>query len=171
MAVIIMVSIIALLLLGKSEADAAIKPSGRLLIPSADGGQKAYKAVLMIKRSLIRIECDKKIFQPFNEFDAPKQNRLDINTSELMSIKIDAKEKKIYIIVEISSVSRYRNILNLETRYLGYSCLSGHAYKEFWAIIFVYDKLDMDYLDQEVLNLINNRAGIVYTKHFFYEYN
>lgn len=164
MGLIIMVFIMA----GKLSGN--IKVAGRLLIPAAGGVEKSYQGVLTITRSLIRIECDKKIFQPFNEFDAPKQNRLNINTSDLSLIEIDEKEKKIYLVFEVSFVSSFRNILNLETRYLGYSTLTGHLYQEFWAIIFAYEKLDLAYLDKEVLKSINNKVYPAYIKHFFYTY-
>jgi hypothetical protein len=163
MGLIIMVFIMA----GKLSGN--IKVAGRLLIPAAGGVEKSYQGVLTITRAVIRIECYKKIFQPFNEFDAPKQTRLNINTSEVVRIEIDEREKKIYLRVENSFVQRYRNIINLESRFVGFSVDTGHLYKEFWAIIFAYEKpLDIGYLDEQVLNSINQQAVPVYTKHCFY---
>jgi len=164
MGVVIMVIIMA----GKLSGN--IKIGGRLLIPTAGGGQKSYKGVLTITRSLIRIESDKQIFQPFNQFESPKQKRLNINTSEVVKIEIDEKEKKIYLRVESSFISRYRNILNLESRHVGFSFETGYIFREFWAIIFSYEKpLDIGFLDKKVLNSINQRAIPIYTKHCSYE--
>ncbi len=164
MGVIIMV----IIMVGKLSGN--IKIGGRLLIPIAGGGQKSYKGVLTITRSLIRIECDKQIFQPFNQFESPKQKRLNINTSEILRIEIDESEKMIYLRVESSFVSRYRNILNLEHRSLRYSVETGYIFKEFWAIIFSYEKpIDIGFLDKKVLNSINQRAIPIYTKHCSYE--
>ncbi|UCH92933.1 MAG: hypothetical protein JSV88_21930 [Candidatus Aminicenantes bacterium] len=161
--IIIMVFVMACQLSGE------IKAAGKLLIPGAGSGEKSYKGVLTITRAVIRIECDKKIFQPFNQFDAPKQERLNIKASELLRIEINEKEKKIYLRVEDSFVSRYRNILNLESRHVGFSVSTGHLFKEFWAIIFAYENpLELSEIDKKVLNSINERVYPVYTKHCFY---
>jgi hypothetical protein len=161
----IMIIMVIILLTGQLLGD--IKAAGKLLIPTAKGN-KPYNAVIIITRALVRIECEKKIFQPFN-LDAPKQQRLNINASELVRIEIEQKEKKIYLRVENSFVSRYRNILNLESRFIHFTLVDGHVFSEFWAIIFAYEKpLDIDILDKEVLNSINERVYPVYTKHCFY---
>lgn len=158
-------------LLGGTKAAAAIKITGRLLIPIAKGKQRSYHGVLTITRAKIRVECDKEIFQPLNEFTVPKQKRLDIDSSELLEMEIDKDEKKIYLKVKNSFVSMYRNILNLEARHIHFSFMTGHVYIEFWAIIFAYEKpLDMSDLDEIVINSINNSVYPVYTKHFFYTY-
>jgi hypothetical protein len=145
-----------------------IKVTGELLIPTAGGGEKSYKGVLTITRALISIECDKKIFQPFNEFEAPKQKRLNINASEVVWIEINGKEKKIYLRVEDPFVSNYRNIFHLEVRSVGFSFDTGHVFKEFWAIIFSYEKLDMKPPDEQVVNSINKQSMPLFTKHFIY---
>lgn len=88
-ALILMVTIVVCQLLGEVRAAAEIKAAGKLLIPSA-AGEKSCKGVLRITRSVIRIECDKKIFQPFN-LDEPRQQRLNIKASELIKIEIDEK--------------------------------------------------------------------------------
>jgi len=170
MGVVILVIIMAVMLLGKNKAAASIKVTGRLLIPTACGGKKSYKGVLTITKAVIMIECERKIFKPFNEFYALKQSRLNINTSEVVRIEINGKEKKIYLRVENSFLNKYRNIFNLECRHVGFDLVSyGHLYREFWAIIFDYEKpLDIGCLDKEVLNSINSRVYPVYTKHFFY---
>jgi len=150
-----------------------LKITGKLLIPTATGGEKSYKGVLTITRAKIRIECDQKIFQPLNELDAPRQARLNIKASDLETIEIDEKEKKIYLRVENSFVSRYRNICTLEAR-----VVAGHStyypfglFKEFWAIVFAYEKpFDISFLDKKVLESINGRAYPVFTKHCFYEH-
>lgn len=168
---VVMIIIVVGQLLGGSKAAAAIKITGRLLIPIAKGKQRSYRGVLTITRAKIRVECDKKIFQPLNEFTAPKQKRLDIDTSELLEIEIDKDEKKIYLKVKKTFVSRYRNILNLEARHIHFSFMNGHVYIEFWAVIFAYEKpLNLSDLDKKVINSINNSVYPVYTKHFFYTY-
>jgi hypothetical protein len=155
------------LFLGGSAA-AAIKIPAKLLIPTA-AGQKPYKAVITITRAVVRIDCEKKIFQPFN-LDTPRQQQLNINASDLVRIEIDEKEKKIYLRVENSFVDKYRNLFNLESRFVGFDIASyGHLYREFWAIIFSYEKsLDIGCLDKEILNSINSRVYPVYTKHYFF---
>lgn len=146
-----------------------IKITGKLLIPAAIGGVKSYKGVLTITRAKIRIECNKKIFQPFNEFEALRQSRLNINASELERIEIDEDEKKIYLRVKNSFVIRYRNILNLESRHITFTFYDGYVFTEFWAIIFAYEKpLDIGYLDRKVLKSINDRAYPVFTKYCSY---
>jgi hypothetical protein len=104
MVLIVMVIVLGGQLLGN------IKVTGRLLIPTAEG-QKPYKAVMVITRAVVRIECEKKIFQPFN-LDAPTQQRLKINASDLVRIEIDERERKIYLITEHSFINRHRNIIN-----------------------------------------------------------
>jgi hypothetical protein len=172
MGVVILVIIMAGLLLGKKNAVAAIKITGGLLIPTA-GGKQSYRGILTITRAKIRVECDRKIFKPFNEFDAPKQSWLNLDTSQVVRIEFDEKEKKIYLRVENSFVDKYRNLFNLEFRHVGFDIASyGHLYCEFWAIIFSYEKsLDIGCLDKEVLNSINSRVYPVYTKHYFYSTN
>jgi hypothetical protein len=167
---IVMIIILVSQLLGENEAAAAIKVTGKLLIPTTGGGEKSYKGVLTITRAKIRIECDKKIFQPFNEFDAPRQERLNINASELERIEIDEKEKKIYLRVENSFMSRYRYICNLESGLVGRSFYYPFGlFREFWAIVFTYEKpLDMSDLDEKVINSINNRVYPLFTKHCFW---
>lgn len=160
---IIMVIILAGQLLGY------IKVTGKLLIPAAIGGEKSYNGILTITRALIRVECDKKIFQTFNEFDTPRQSRLNINASDLARIEIDEDAKKIYLRVKKTFVIRYRNILNLESRHVKSNLLNGHVFIEFWAIIFTYEKpLDIGYLDKKVLKSINDRACPVFTKYCSY---
>ena len=162
--------VVILIIIMSGKLSGNIKIDGTLLIPTAGDGQKSYKGVLTITRSLIRIECDKQIFQPFNQFESPKQKRLNINTSEVERIEIDEKEKKIYLRVESSFVSRYRNILNLEHRRLSFSVETGYIFREFWAIVFSYEKpLDIGFFDKKILNSINQRSIPIYTKHCSYE--
>lgn len=167
---IVMVIILVGQLLWEIEAAAAIKVTGKLLIPNAGGREKSYNCVLTITRALIRIECDKKIFQPFNEFDAPRESRLNIKASDLERIEIDEDEKKIYLRVENSFVSRHRNICNLESSVVGRSFYYPFGlYREFWAIVFAYEKsLDLSNLDEKVINSINNRVYSVFTKYWFW---
>jgi hypothetical protein len=146
-----------------------IKITGKLLIPDAIGGEKSYKCVLTITRAKIRIECDKEIFQPFNEFDAPRQSRLNIKASDLETIEIDENDKKIYLRVKKAFVIRYRNILNIESGYVRFSFETGHVFTEFWVIIFSYENpFDIGYLDKKVLKSINDRAYPVFTKYCSY---
>jgi len=147
-----------------------IKITGKLLIPTTGGGEKSYKGVLTITRAKIRIECDQKIFQPFNKFDAPRQARLNIKASDLETIEIDEKEKRIYLRVENSFVSRYRNICTLKSEFVTRSFNYPFGlFKEFWALVFAYEKpLDISFLDKKVLESINGRAYPVFTKYSSY---
>jgi hypothetical protein len=162
-------TLIVMIILLMGQLLGNIKITGKLLIPAAIGGEKSYKGILTITRAKIRIECDKKIFQPFNEFEAPRQSRLNINASDLERIEIDEDEKKIYLRVKKSFVIRYRNILNLESRHVRFTFETGHVFTEFWAITFAYENpLDIGYLDKKVLNSINDRAYPVFTKYCSY---
>jgi hypothetical protein len=147
-----------------------IKITGKLLIPAAIGGEKSYKGVLTITRAKIRIKCDQKIFQPFNEFEAPRQSRLNIKASDLERIEIDEDEKKIYLRVKNSFVIRYRNICTLKSEFVTRSFdYPFGLFKEFWALVFAYEKpLDISFLDKKVLNSINGRAYPVFTKYSSY---
>ena len=95
-----------------------IKITGKLLIPTTGGGEKSYKGVLTITRAKIRIECDQNIFQPFNEFNAPRKARLNIKASDLETIENNEDKKKIYLRVKKTFVSRYRNICTLKSEFV-----------------------------------------------------
>ncbi|MGD2090030.1 MAG: hypothetical protein PVH61_27890 [Candidatus Aminicenantes bacterium] len=147
-----------------------IKITSKLLMPTTGGGEKSFKGVLTITRAKIRIECHKKIFQPFNEFDAPRQSRLNINAADLEKIEIDEDEKKIYLRVKKTFVSRYRNICTLKSEFVTRSLYHPFGlFKEFWAIAFAYEKpLDISFLDKKVLESINGRSYPVFTKYYSY---
>lgn len=103
-----------------------IKAKGKFLILTA-GGVKPYDGVLTVNNIDIRIECDKKIFQRFNEFDAPKDSKIIINKAEIRFIHI--QENKVYIATENSFTIKYRNVFRRIYTYMGlfvqdYVCFS-----------------------------------------------
>lgn len=112
-----------------------MKVPGKLFIPTA-GGTKSYQAVIAITRTEIVIECREKIFQPFNEFNAPKHGKVKVKTAELYGIEL--YENKIHIFARDSFFHRYRNIF-----IRGWVIRSIHdGPREKWAIVFITDNLD-----------------------------
>jgi hypothetical protein len=112
-----------------------IRAAGKLLIPTAKG-EKQYDAVITITRAEIMIECAKKIFQPFNEFDVPKQAKIKVSTAEVEEIQI--QKNKIFIASKESFWKRYRNISHhyYKSKYAGF--LSWENI-QIWVLIFVVD--------------------------------
>jgi hypothetical protein len=124
---IVMTIILASQLLGE------IKAGGKLLIPTATG-EKPYKCVMVITRAEIRLECDKRIFQPFNQFDTPKQAKLKVNTAEIYKIQINGNE--ILLIAKDPLYQRYRHLFHPIYRVVHFIPLEEEK-KE--AIIFIMD--------------------------------
>jgi len=80
---IFMIIILAGQLLGEIKSAA-----GELLIPTAKGKEKPYRGIITITGTEILIECREKVFQLFNEPDAPKQAKIRMNTAEVERITL-----------------------------------------------------------------------------------
>lgn len=109
-----------------------IKETGKLLIPTA-GGNKPYKAVITITREEIVIECREKIFQLFNEFNAPKHRKIKVKTAELSRLYVF--ENKIYILTKDDFFFQYRNIFVRCWEIIGIH----YGPEVRWAIVFTTD--------------------------------
>jgi hypothetical protein len=148
----IMIIMVIILLTGQLLGD--IKATGKLLIPTAKGN-KPYNAVIIITRAVVRIECEKKIFKPFNEFDAPKQARLKVNTAEIYKIQISKKKNEILLIAKDSLYLRYRHIFHPVWRVVQFIPFKQER-KE--AMIFIMDNhSDLGCIEEDLKKLINER--------------
>jgi hypothetical protein len=151
--VIVIVIILACQLLGEVKAAA-----GKLLIPTA-GGEKPYNCVMVITRAGIEIECALKIFQPFNQFDAPKQTKIRVNTAEVEEIQI--YKNKIYISTQKPFWKQYRNILQhlYQSKYVGFF---EYIYIEKWVLLFALDNsADIGAVSEALITIIGERCQIV----------
>lgn len=145
--------IVMMIILGVCQLLGEIKVKGKLLIPTATG-EKPYKCVMVIKRTEIWIECALKIFQPFNQFDTPKQAKIIVSKAEVEKIYIH--KNKIYISTHESFYKRYRNILHhlYEHKFVSFS--DGFDAIEKWIIIFVVDNpADIGCIEEDLIKLIN----------------
>jgi len=102
---IFMIIILAGQLLGEIKSAA-----GELLIPTAKGKEKPYRGIITITGTEILIECREKVFQLFNEPDAPKQAKIRMNTAEVERITL--LRNGVVIFPKDPLYNRYRNLLN-----------------------------------------------------------
>lgn len=153
MIVIIMVIVMVYQLLGE------IKAAVKLLITTANG-EKPYNCVMIISKSEISLECDKKIFQLFNEFETPKQSKIKLDTAEVEEIQIQIQNKKIYIITKESFTIQYRNIFNRASKTVGFSSLFPVTVEN-WALIFVVDNpVNIKAIGDELIKIIGERCEV-----------
>lgn len=89
----------------------ALISQGSLIIPSAEG-EVHIKADITITKTEIEVKCNKKIFQPFNVFDAPKNRKMRIDTAEIGRITF-TKDGKIYIYPKTYWTDFYQKHRNL----------------------------------------------------------
>jgi hypothetical protein len=143
MGVVIMVIIMAYQLFGDVRAD------GELLIPTAEGKIKPYKGIITITQAEILIECKEKIFQLFNEDNAPKQAKIRIDTEEVERISLQGN--KVIIFPKDLLYNRYRNLLNHVW------LLSMMKQREMLVFIFVIDIDTIGDDEFKLLGLINER--------------
>lgn len=124
--------------------------AGEFLVPTAIG-EARYKGTITITSAVIEIECQEKIFQPFNESKAPKQDAIRINTGEVERISLQGNG--VVIIPKTPLCNRYRNLLHKVI--VGLMLSSKRM-----AFIFV---IDMDIFkkissnDKELIDCINKR--------------
>jgi hypothetical protein len=127
---------------------------GDFLIPDAEGG-KAYRCVIVITQQEIVFECNKRIFQPFNLFEAPKQTKIQLSMSLVTDIEIHNKSDMIYITTHDSFYIRYKNYFN--------AIYDGiWMPKEGWALLCIIDKhSDTLVLGKELKRIIGARCRII----------
>jgi hypothetical protein len=136
-----------------------IKVTGKLLIPTAKG-EKKYDAVITVTQTGIMIKCSKKIFQRFNEFDAPKQSKIKINTAEVEEIQIQIQNNKIFIITKDSFTILHRNVFNRASKIIGIRSLFPVTVEN-WALIFVVDNpVDIKAIGEALIKIIGERCEV-----------
>jgi hypothetical protein len=146
MGVVIMGIVMACQLVGEIKSVA-----GDFLVPTATG-ETSYKGTITITSAVIEIECKEKIFQLFNESNAPKQEAIRINTSEVERISLQGNG--VVIIPKTPLCNRYRNLLHRVIVGLMFPARR-------MAFIFV---IDMDIFkkigsnDKKVIDRINKRT-------------
>ena len=137
-----------------------INAAGKLLIPTA-AGEKPYTCVILVTKAAIEIECNKNIFQPFNQFDAPKQAKIIINTAEVEEIQILNQKRKIYIVAKDSFTIRYRNVFNRISKIVGFELVISPVTVENWALIFTGDNPDdIKALGEELTTILGKRCDV-----------
>lgn len=153
---ILIIMVIILLvghLLGEIKATA-----GKLLIPTS-AGEKPYNCVMIITKAGIEFKCTMKIFQPFNQFDTPRQAKIRVKAAEVEEVQI--YENKIYISTLEPFWMQYRNILQhlYLRKYAG--CLE-YRYIEKWVLLFAVDNPDdMGAVGEALIKLIGGRCQIL----------
>jgi hypothetical protein len=153
----IMILMVIIMVAGQLSGE--IRASGKLLIPTAKG-EKPYDAVITITQAEILIECQEKIFQPFNEFDAPKQSKIKLNTVKVEEIQIQIQDNKIFIITKDSFTIRYRNVFNRATKIIGIRSLFPVTVEN-WALIFVVDNpVDIKAIGEALIKIIGERCEV-----------
>ena len=151
--------IILVMIFMTGQLSGNIEVAGKLLIPTAKG-EKKYDAVITVTQTGIMIKCSKKIFQRFNEFDAPKQSKIKLNTAEVEEIQIQNQNKKIFIITKDFFTIRYRNVFNRATKIIGIRSLFPVTVEK-WALIFVVDNpVDIKALGEALIKIIGERCEV-----------
>ncbi|UCH93988.1 MAG: hypothetical protein JSV88_27480 [Candidatus Aminicenantes bacterium] len=153
----IMIFMFIIMLLGQILGE--IRAVGKLLIPGANG-EKQYDTVITFTQAEIMIKCTKKIFQPFNEFDTPKQSKIKLNTAEVEEIQIQIQNNRIFIITKDSFTIRYRNVFNRASKVIGLEYLFPVTVEK-WALIFVVDNpADIKAIGEELIKIIGKRCEV-----------
>jgi len=114
-----------LFMVGYALGQTEIKIKGKFLIPKFFEGAREYIGVITFARNGIEIECQEKIFQPFNEFDAPKHRKLEIKLGEFNGIEIKGETKKIIINIPNWYILKDRK----KSLYLRYRNMFFHFYR------------------------------------------
>lgn len=144
---VIMIIILTGRLLGE------IKAAGKLLIPTSEGKEKSYRGVITITRAEILIECQAKIFQPLNDFEAPKKSCLKINTADVLRMSL--LKNGVVIFPKTPLYNRYRNIL------IHISIHSIMNEQEKLVFLFAFDIEDIHKTfgsnEEKLIDLINKR--------------
>lgn len=116
--------LIMLFMVGYALGQTEVKIKGKFLIPKAVEGERGYIGAITFTRNGIEIECQEKIFQLFNEFDAPKHRKLEIKLGEFIDIEIMGETKKIIIHMPNMHILKDRK----KSLYLRYRNMFFHFY-------------------------------------------
>jgi len=143
-------ALIMLFLTGYVLGQIEVKAAGKFLIPTA-GGVKEYEGVITFTKAGVEIECQKKIFQPFNEFDTPKQRKLSIAPADLKEIWFD-KKNNIGLFPSESFYNRYRNMF---FRYARKYSLMYEPYIEYVLVFVLNDPGAIDNEDKKLILFLN----------------
>ena len=153
--IIMVITMAAGLLLGE------IKAAGKLLIPTANG-EKRYDVIITITQKEIMIKCSKKIFQPFNEFDAPKQSKIRLKTAGIYKIQITKKGNEILLLDEGSLYKRYKHLFRPVWRIIQYFPYEEER-KE--ALQFIMDNpADIKAIGEQLIKVIGKRCDVINDK-------
>ncbi|MCP4221352.1 MAG: hypothetical protein GY765_42395 [bacterium] len=118
-----------------------LKAPGKLVLDTM-GNYKYFRGVIKITDRGITIECEKRIFQPYNAFDEPRIQQLFVEARALRKLKIS--KNNIYLYTRGKFYEKYRNyFLDIREGYI----LGG----EDEAIVFSLDHrtaIDLDSLKQ-----------------------
>jgi len=151
----IIIFVVIIILFGQLLGE--IRVPGKLIIPTANG-EKRYDVIITITKTEMMIECAKKIFQPFNEFDAPKQSKIRLKMAEIYKIQVSKKGNEILLLDEGSLCQRYRHLFRPVwkiTRFFPYE----EERKE--ALIFIIDKpADIKAIGEALIKIIGNRCEV-----------
>ncbi len=94
-----------------SNLSGDIKVTGEFVLPTAEG-EKSYKSVIFITSVEITIQCNQKIFHPFNLFNVPKQSVFKLPIVEVKAIEVSTKKSTIFIETKESFCMRYWNLFH-----------------------------------------------------------
>jgi hypothetical protein len=131
-----------------------IKAVGKILIPTASG-EKCYDAVINITQDKVEIECSKKIFQLFNEFDTPLYRKLKVNNEEISNISVSGSENEILIITKSNFYQRYKHLFIPVVRL---KSIIPYVSERRNAIIFTMDNpTDIGDKEKELFKFINKK--------------
>jgi len=130
----------------------------KLIIPTAKG-VKGYDAVITVTQMEIMINCSKKIFQPFNEFDVPRQSKIKLPTVEVYKIQISIKKNEILLLDEGSLYQQYKHLFHPVWRTVQF--LPYHEERK-EALIFIMDNpAAIKTLSEELIKVIGNRCEVI----------
>jgi hypothetical protein len=153
----ILIIMVIILLMGHLLGEIKVT-AGKLLIPTS-AGEKPYNCVMVITQEGIEFKCTMKIFQPFNQFDTPRQAKIKVNTAEVEEVQIYMN--KIYISTHEPFWRKYRNIL--QHLYLRkYAGCFEYRYIEKWILLFaVENPADMGAVGEALIKLTGGRCEIL----------
>jgi len=134
---------------GEIKSATEIRAPGNLLIPTASENKK-YKCFISVTNTKILIDCKKKIIQPFNEFEVPKQSYLNIDTENIDRIWLDGYQ--IIILADYKFYLRYKNL------FIDIRLISIYYSEKRPAIILLIDNPgDLGTAGKELINKIDER--------------
>ncbi len=107
--------------------------NGKILIPGPVN-RKEYKARFVLSSKGMEIKCQRKIFQPINEFYTPLKNTIFLPAESIS--RVDFDRTTVYILTNEEFYQRYRNIFH-ETYFGGWLINAGSRNFEMAMMIIV----------------------------------